>query len=134
MVGGMVSRHISTVIRASRDAVYDFARDPANLPRWAAGLAQAEVERTDDGGLVVDSPMGRVAVAFVPHNAYGVLDHDVTLPTGDVVTNPVRVLAHPDGAEVVFTLRQGTASDEELERDATLVAADLATLKSLLEP
>ena len=129
----MVSRHISTVIRASRDAVYDFARDPANLPRWAAGLAQGEVERADDGGLVVDSPMGRVAVAFVPHNAYGVLDHDVTLPSGEVVTNPARVLVHPEGAEVVFTLRQGTASDEELEHDATLVAADLARLKALVE-
>jgi hypothetical protein len=129
----MVSRHISTVIAASREAVYDFARDPANLPRWASGLADGEVTSEDDGGLVVDSPMGRVAVRFAPHNEYGVLDHDVTLPTGDVTTNPLRVLAHPDGAEVVFTVRQGTASDEDLDRDAATIAKDLATLKALIE-
>ena len=129
----MVSRPISTVIRASRDAVYDFARDPANLPRWAAGLAQGAVGHADDGAIVVDSPMGRVTVTFAPHNEYGVLDHAVRLPSGEVVDNPVRVLVHPDGAEVVFTLRQDDASDEELERDAGLVAADLATLQALLE-
>jgi hypothetical protein len=127
------SRHISTVIARSRDEVYDFAREPRNLPRWAAGLAQGEVERTADGDLVVDSPMGRIGVRFAPRNDLGVLDHDVTLPSGEVVHNPLRVLAHPEGAEVVFTLRQGAASDAAFERDAALVAADLARLKALLE-
>lgn len=129
----MVSTHISVVIDATRDAVYAFARDPHNLPRWAAGLAQGEIERTEDDALVVDSPMGRVTVVFAPHNDYGVLDHDVTLPSGDVVNNPVRVLVHPDGAEVVFTLRRGDASDADFASDAGLVTEDLARLKSLVE-
>ena len=129
----MVSTHISVVIDASRDAVYAFARDPHNLPRWAAGLASGDIERTGDDAVVVDSPMGRVTVVFAPRNEHGVLDHDVTLPSGDVTNNPVRVLAHPDGAEVVFTLRQGDASDADFARDAGLVSADLARLKSLVE-
>lgn len=129
----MVSRHIGVVIGASRDTVYAFARDPANLPRWAAGLAQTEVARAEDDSLVVDSPMGRVTVVFLPHNDLGVLDHDVTLPTGEIVNNPVRVLAHPDGAEVLFTVRQLAASDEDFERDAATVEADLGRLKALLE-
>jgi hypothetical protein len=129
---GVVSRHIGVVIASSVDAVHAFARDPANLPRWAAGLATGEAERAEDA-LVVDSPMGRVVVVFAPYNGYGVLDHDVTLPSGEVVHNPVRVLAHPDGAEVVFTLRQGNASDEDFARDARLVAEDLDRLRSLVE-
>jgi hypothetical protein len=132
-VARMTTRHVDVVVRAAPDAVYAFARDPANLPRWASGLATSAVERTDDDALVVDSPMGRVVVRFAPLNAFGVLDHDVELPTGGVTSNPMRVLAHPDGAEVVFTLRQGAASDEDFERDAATVAADLRALKALVE-
>jgi hypothetical protein len=133
IVRGMVSTHVGVVIAASRDAVYSFARDPEHLPRWAAGLATGAVERAEDDALVVDSPMGRVTVVFVPHNDLGVLDHDVTLPSGDVVTNPVRVLAHPDGAEIVFTVRQLGASDEDFARDVEAVEADLHRLKALVE-
>lgn len=123
----MKSRHVSRVIRASPAAVYEYAADVGNLPQWAAGLARAEVVR-DGERLLVDSPMGRVEVRFVERNQFGVLDHDVTLPSGTVVTNPVRVLAHPDGAEVVFTVRQIELDDDEFARDADLVAADLERL------
>lgn len=77
--------------------------------------------------------MGRVTVRFVAANDFGVLDHDVTLPTGAVVTNPLRVMAHPQGAEVVFTLRQLDLSDADFDRDAAMVEADLARLKAILE-
>jgi hypothetical protein len=129
----MVSRHASAVIGASRDTVYAFARDPANLPRWASGLADGQVEVVDGERIVVDSPMGRVEVDFAPHNEYGVLDHDVRLPGGLVTNNPFRVLVHPEGAEVVFTVRQGDASDEDFARDVATVQRDLDALKSLLE-
>ena len=128
----MRSRHLSRVIAASPQSVYAFAADPANLPLWAAGLAQAEVEVRGDA-LVVQSPMGEVTVRFVPRNDLGVLDHDVTLPSGTVVTNPLRVLPHPDGAEVLFTVRQIELTDEEFERDCQLVAQDLERLRDLLE-
>jgi hypothetical protein len=125
--GGMRSRHVSRVINASPDAVYEYASNPENLPRWAAGLAQSEVVRDGDT-LLVESPMGRVEVRFVERNRFGVLDHDVTLPSGTVVTNPVRVLSHPDGAEVVFTVRQVELDDDEFTRDVDVVAADLERL------
>lgn len=133
IVRAMASRHVSVVIAATRDAVYAFARDPANLPRWAGGLAQAAVERAEGDSLTVDSPMGEVTVVFAPHNEYGVLDHDVTLPDGTVTNNPLRVLVHPDGAEVVFTVRQGAMSDEDFTRDTGTVRSDLERLKRLLE-
>lgn len=124
----MRSHHVSRVISASPEAVYEYASNVDNLPRWAAGLAQSEVVREGDV-LVVESPMGRVTVRFVERNDLGVLDHDVTLPSGTIVTNPVRVLAHPNGAEIVFTVRQIELTDDEFARDIELVAADLERLE-----
>ncbi|WP_413451912.1 SRPBCC family protein [Georgenia phoenicis] len=128
----MRSRHISRVVAASPAVVYEYAADPANLPAWAAGLAEGEVRQEGDA-VVVDSPMGRVEVTFVRRNPFGVLDHDVRLPSGEVVTNPVRVLAHPEGAEVVFTLRQLGLSDADFERDAAMVERDLEALARIVE-
>ena len=75
--------------------------------------------------------MGRVSVRFVPRNELGVLDHEVTLSDGTVTYNPLRVLPHPEGAEVVFTLRG--VDDDEFERDAAMVAEDLARLRAVVE-
>ncbi|KZE98458.1 polyketide cyclase [Rhodococcus sp. EPR-279] len=123
---------MARVIRRTPDEVYEFAANPANLPKWAAGLAHSPV--TIDGDrLLVDSPMGQVTVRFVSHNDLGVLDHDVTLPSGTVVNNPVRVLSHPNGAEILFTVRQIELSDDEFERDLGMVADDLKRLAELLE-
>ena len=103
------------------------------MPKWAAGLASSTVEEVD-GQWFVASPMGRVAVAFTPENAFGVLDHDVTLPSGETVTNPLRVLADGASCDVVFTIRHRPAvSSPDFERDVAHIAADLATLKRLLE-
>ena len=129
----MESRHLSVVIRRDPHEVAAFARDPEHLPDWAAGLAQGGLRQEGDA-LVAASPMGEVRVRFAPANDLGVLDHDVTLPDGTTVHNPLRVLAHPHGAEVVFTLRrlEGLTADA-FEADVQAVAADLDRLRSLLE-
>jgi hypothetical protein len=125
-------KHISISIGRPPADVYAFAVEPSNLPKWASGLAGGI--RQVDGEWVADSPMGEVRVAFAPRNALGVLDHDVTLPTGDTVHNPVRVLPNAAGSEVVFTLFQlpGVA-DDKLDEDARTVTQDLQTLKKVLE-
>ena len=123
---------MSRVIAAPPQAVYEFASNPDNLPKWATGLAKSEAVRDGDT-LLVDSPMGRVTVRFAPHNDFGVLDHEVTLPTGITVTNPVRVLGHPLGSEVVFTIRQVQLTDDEFDRDTQMVQEDLARLKQVVE-
>lgn len=128
----ITSRHVSQVIHQSPATIYEFASDPENLPAWAAGLARSQIT-LDGDQLTVDSPMGQVTVRFVPRNDLGVLDHDVTLPSGTTVNNPVRVLAHPEGAEVVFTVRQIELTDKEYERDLRLVSDDLKRLKALME-
>ncbi|MCA1689392.1 MAG: SRPBCC family protein [Actinobacteria bacterium] len=127
------SRHVSASIDRSAAEVYDFASSPTNLPLWAAGLA-GSVELVE-GQWVGDSPMGRVTIAFAPKNELGVLDHDVGLPSGETVYNPMRVIPDGSGCEVVFTVRRRAGmTDADLDRDADAVAADLAALKRLLDP
>ena len=82
---------MSVWIEAAPEAVYEFAADPHDWPRWAAGLAEGGLRQTADGW-VADSPMGEVTVEFSPPNEFGVLDHVVTLPSGEAVYNPLRVI------------------------------------------
>ena len=127
------SKHLSILIDRPSTAVYEYAAEPANLPQWAAGLASATVEQVD-GQWVADSPMGRVTVAFAARNDFGVLDHVVTLPSGESVYNPLRVIPYGDASEVVFTLRQRPGmTSEEFAQDADAVRADLVSLKGALE-
>jgi hypothetical protein len=128
----MQSRHVSRVIAAPFTVVHDYVRNPDHLPLWAQGLAESEVTREGDD-LVIVSPMGRVRVRFVPPNDYGVVDHDVTMPDGVTQNNPMRVLVHPEGSEVVVSVRQLDLTDEEFERDCAQVASDLDRLAELLE-
>jgi hypothetical protein len=82
----------------------------------------------------VATPMGRAGFAFAPRNELGVLDHRVTLASGEAFYNPMRVVPDGAGCEVVFTVRrQAGMSDDDFERDAAAVRADLATLKHVLE-
>ena len=128
------SVHVSTMIDRPVGDVYDFASNPVNLSAWAAGLAHQDVQLLD-GQWVVESPMGRVIVAFAPSNEFGILDHDVTLPDGETVRNPMRVIPNGDGCDVIFTVRRRPGmSDTEFAADVGAVTADLAALRTLMEP
>ena len=112
--------------------VYSFASDAGNLPAWASGIGDT-IEFVD-GEWVVDSPGGRLEISFAAPNPFGVLDHLVTMNTGEVFYNPMRVIESGEGSEVVFSLyRVPGVSEEEYETDAATIAKDLATLKRLLE-
>lgn len=132
------ARVVSRTIDADPDTVYAFASDMEKLPLWASGLASGI--RQENQRWIADSPMGRIEVAMTPRNAFRVLDHDVTLPDGQVVHNAMRVTpaglgqGTAKGSVVSFVLlRQPGMSDDDYERDAAHIATDLATLKDLVE-
>ena len=126
------SQHICVSINCSADEVYEFASNPKNLPKWAAGLSGSI--KNINGDWIAESPMGRIKVKFAGKNKFGILDHDVTLPSGEKVYNPMRVFPNNNGSELIFTLYQRPdKSDKMFAEDAKLVKRDLEKLKSLLE-
>ena len=111
---------------------YEFLSAPENFPKWASGLAPSLRKVGDEW--VADTPEGRALVRFSERNAYGVLDHSVTLPRGVTVYVPLRVVQKEGGCELVLTLfRQPGMSDERFAADAQWVMRDLDAAKRLLE-
>lgn len=126
-------QNLSIYIARPPVEVYEFASDPRHLPLWAAGLARAQVTRSGDEW-IVEAPFGKARIRFVKQNAFGVMDHDVTLESGITVHNPMRVVPHGEGSEFLFTLmRQPGMSDEQFAMDKAAVEKDLKTLKEHLE-
>jgi hypothetical protein len=126
------AKHISISINRPATEVYEFVSNPGNLPKWAAGLS-GSIKKVA-GDWIADSPMGAVKVKFADKNDFGVLDHDVTLPSGVVVHNPMRIFPNGDGSELVFTLyRRPGMTEQMFAEDAKAVTKDLQGLKALLE-
>gem|GEM_PF-69424 len=126
------AKHIGVSINRSAAHVYEFASNPENLPKWAAGLS-GSIKRVNEEW-IAESPMGTVKVKFAEKNKFGVLDHDVTLSSRTKFYNPMRVFPNNDGSELVFTVyRRPDVSDQEFAADAKAVEKDLAKLKTLLE-
>ena len=128
---GWPARHISRFIDRNPSLVGAFLADHRNLPKWAEGLSAGI--REENGVVFSDSPMGEVKVTFVSGAEHGIFDHDVTLPDGKTIHNPLRVLKNGAGSEVVFTLyRLPGVTDAAYEQDAATVARDLDRLASAL--
>lgn len=127
-----MAKHISVSINRPATEVYEFASNPGNLPKWAAGLGGSIRKIGEDW--IADSPRGAVKVKFADKNKFGILDHDVTLASGVRVYNPMRVFPNGDGSELVFTLYWRTGMSEQMfVEDAKAVTKDLQELKALLE-
>jgi hypothetical protein len=125
-------RTVSVSIDRPWRAVYDFAAQPQNFPRWASGLGANLVPAGDEW--IAEGPEGRIRIRFSPPNGYGILDHSVITPKGTEILIPLRVIANGTGAEVALTLfRLPDMSPEKFATDAAWVARDLASLKALLE-
>jgi hypothetical protein len=126
------SKHVSVSISRPVDQVYAFASNPKDWPRWAEGLSDS-IENVN-GEWIAESPMGTLKVQFTASNEFGVLDHRVTLASGETIYNPMRVFPNNNGSEVVFTVYQRPhLSAETFAQDTAAVQRDLETLKRLLE-
>jgi len=124
---------VSQPVAVAASAVYEFARRMENLPQWASGLATG-IEQCD-GQWFTDSPMGKVRVDMAPHNPFGVLDHDVTLPDGTTVHNAFRVTPCGEHGSLLsfVVLRMQGVGQADFDADVSHVRRDLAALQQLLE-
>lgn len=125
------SRTITVSINRNWNEVYEAVWRPENFPQWASGLSKSSFVR-DGETWKAEGPAGQVRIRFTEHNAYGVMDHTVTLGDGTEIYVPLRVIRNGDGADVALTLfRQPGMTDAQFAADADWVANDLLALKAL---
>lgn len=119
-------------IKRTADEVYAFVSNPANLPQWATAFCKSI--RLSDKGWIIDTPDGEIGLRFEEPNAFGILDHYVSLAPDVEIHVPMRVLKNGADSEVIFTLfRLPGMSDADYERDRGMVQKDLAMLKTVME-
>lgn len=129
----MRSRTVSVEIDVPPTEVYRCVRDPVQLPKWAAGICTSVTVHGDVWHVDTGGELGTVLLEFCPDNAFGVLDHRVTLPDGKSQNNPVRVIPNGEGSELMFTVFQTEGmSDEAFLKDVQAVTRDLKTIRALL--
>jgi hypothetical protein len=124
-------KNISVSINRSANEVYQFACQPENFPKWVAFIHSMSRQ----GDLWIGKTnQGDIQIKWPPPNEFGILDHQVTIANGQTVNNPMRVITNNKGCEFVFTLFWMPGKTQaEFEEDAKLVAADLQTLKEIME-
>lgn len=125
-------RAVTITVTIDRPAgeVYDYVRDPGNLPEWS--FFEEVVER--DGRSVATWEGTEHEVVMTERNDLGVVDHLVRLPSSEEVRVPMRVVDNARGAEVLFTLFQTPdMSDDRFATDADFVRQDLDRLRAILE-
>lgn len=119
-------------IRAKPDKVFDFLKNPNNLPRWAVGFAKAV--REDQGRWLVATNSGEVGLRIVADNGTGVVDFWVAPAPGIEFLVASRVIPSGPTSEYTFTQFQATGmSDEAFNSSIQAVTHELTVLKAILE-
>jgi hypothetical protein len=122
---------VSIAVAVDPGKAYAYTADPMNLPAWAPAFVKS-IERRDDVWLA-QTVLGEARFRFAPTNTFGVLDHDVELPSG-AFHNAMRVIPNGHGCEILFTLLQLPGmTDEQFKADLGTLRNDLKTLGTLLE-
>jgi hypothetical protein len=104
MEGGQV-KTLSVSLDLPAGEAYAFLSLPENFRHWASWLAEV--------------PEGPARVRFSEPNSFGVLDHAVTLPHGEFIYIPLRLVGTQRGCELVLTLfRQPDMTDDKFAADA----------------
>ena len=122
-------------ISASRRTLFEFLREPTNLPRWAHAFVSA-----GNGSARLETPAGAVDVDLeVTADAdTGVVDWHLAFPDGSVSIAQSRVTETTRGTCIYsFVLHAPPVALEQvegaLETQRALLQSELATLKSLME-
>ena len=122
-------------IAVPRQTVFEFVRDPANLPKWAHAFVTAEPGRAR-----LETPAGAVDVALgVTADAEtGIVDWHLEFPDGTIGLAQSRVTDTARGTSIYsFVLHAPPVALEliegALEAQRALLTSELATLKSLME-
>ncbi|WP_375452144.1 SRPBCC family protein [uncultured Devosia sp.] len=124
---------ISVSILRPLAEVYAYLATPINYEQWAA-VDKGSLKPLDNGDWQAETPFGLRHFRFSPPNPHGVLDHAIFAPGGEVIYNPMRVVANEEGSELSFMFfRREGMSDAEFSSAVEWITTDFLALKSLLE-
>ena len=122
-------------IMASRRKVFDFLREPGNLPRWAQAFVSAS-----DGLARLETPAGAIEIGLdVSANAEtGTVDWRLQFPDGGIGLAQSRVTETTRGSCIYsFVLHAPPVALEQvegaLEAQRAILRSELRTVKSLME-
>jgi hypothetical protein len=122
-------------IRASRSKLFEFVRDPGNLPQWAHAFKSADDERAR-----LQTPAGAVDVHLrvTAEASAGTVDWQLEFPDGSVGLAQSRVTETTRGTCIYsFVLHAPPVPLEQvegaLEAQRAALQTELSTLKSLME-
>lgn len=122
-------------IRAPRSKVFEFLRNPENLPKWAHAFISAE-----NGRARLETPAGAVDVGLrvSAHSETGTVDWHLRFADGSVGLAQSRVTETTRGTSIYsFVLHAPPVALEEiegaLEAQSATLQSELATLKRLME-
>jgi hypothetical protein len=122
-------------ITAPRHELFEFLREPANLPRWAHAFVSA-----GNGRARLETPAGAVDVGLsvTANEESGVVDWRLAFPDGAVGLAQSRVTETTRGTCIYsFVLHAPPVGLEyvegALEAQRALLQSELARLKSLME-
>ena len=122
-------------IRAPRDRLFAFVRDPGNLPRWAHAFKSADHERA-----CLETPSGAVEVGLRTDAdaRAGTVDWRLEFSDKTVAVAQSRVTETTRGTCIYsFVLHAPPVPLEQvegaLERQSAALREELSTLKSLME-
>jgi hypothetical protein len=122
-------------IHAPRSKVFEFVRNPSNLPQWAHAFTSAE-----DGGARLETSAGAVDVrlAVSADAETGTVDWRLAFSDGSVGLAQSRVTETTRGTCIYsFVLHAPPVALEQvegaLEAQRATLQSELATLKSLME-
>lgn len=123
--------HTSAVtIEASAADVVEFVANPAALPQWAVGFAQA-IRREGDRW-IASTARGEVGVRYAVDYELGTVDFYLAPSPGVEFPAFSRVLPNGEGAEYVFTQFQPQGmSDHEFQGQVDALREELQVLRSV---
>jgi len=119
-------------IEVTPAGVFDFLRDPRNLPRWAVGFAKAVRHGRD--GWIVETAAGEMPIRIDADPRSGAVDFVMTPAPGVEVRAVSRVAPRGGASEYIFTQFQAPGmSDDVFARSIQTLAHELTVLKALME-
>lgn len=127
----MRSDTVSVTIGSAPHEVYNFVSDINHWPQFS-DFAPSVTEK--NGYWIIHSPQGDVVLKPYFYPDLSILDHLVTLPSGQEVLIPYRVVPNEQGSELIMTNFQAPGdSDQAYAEQLEWMKKELLTIKDILE-